>query len=52
MLRKEGIKIHFFEVNDLNPKENYGQVYIRLKKIESFYKRLLKKIYQSIQIVH
>lgn len=43
MLRKEGIEIHFFEFKELDPKENYGQVYIRLTGIEEFYKALLEK---------
>ena len=43
MLKKEGIEIHFFEFKDLNPKENYGQVYIRLNSIDEFYKELLGK---------
>ena len=40
MLQKEGIEIHFFEFKTLDPKENYGQVYIRVDKIEEFYKSL------------
>lgn len=28
MVHKDGIQIHFFEFTALNPKENYGQVYI------------------------
>ena len=40
-LRKEGIEIHFFEFKDLDPKENYGQVYIRLTGIDAFYQELL-----------
>jgi catechol 2,3-dioxygenase-like lactoylglutathione lyase family enzyme len=43
MLKKEGIEIHFFEFKDLDPKENYGQVYIRLNSIDEFYKELLEK---------
>ncbi|GAB5408536.1 MAG: hypothetical protein BalsKO_09010 [Balneolaceae bacterium] len=41
MVRKENIEIHFFEFNDLNPKENYGQVYIRTKDIEHVYESLI-----------
>lgn len=29
MLEKDQVQIHFFEFRDLDPKENYGQVYIR-----------------------
>ena len=43
MVKKEGIEIHFFEYKDLNPKENYGQVYIRVAGIEAFYESLLAK---------
>ena len=30
MLKKDEIEIHFFLFKDLNPLENYGQVYIRI----------------------
>lgn len=43
MLKKDQIELHFFEFKDLNPLENYGQVYIRVREIESFYKELLSK---------
>jgi len=41
MLRKDKIEIHFFEFKELNPKENYGQVYIRTNGIDDFYQTLL-----------
>lgn len=41
MIRRDNIQIHFFEFKDLDPKENYGQVYIRTDNIESFYQSLL-----------
>jgi catechol 2,3-dioxygenase-like lactoylglutathione lyase family enzyme len=37
MVEKEHIEIHFFEFADLNPAENYGQVYIRVNDIEEWY---------------
>ena len=37
MVQKDGIQIHFFEFKALDPKENYGQVYIRTDDIEAFY---------------
>ena len=37
------IQIHFFEFKELNPKENYGQVYIRTKHIDRLYKSFLDK---------
>ncbi|MBX3241634.1 MAG: VOC family protein [Chitinophagaceae bacterium] len=41
MLEKDSIRIHFFEFKQLDPKENYGQVYIRTNDIEGFYQSLL-----------
>ncbi len=43
MLEKDRIQIHFFEFIELDPKENYGQVYIRIDNIEAFYQSLLDK---------
>lgn len=37
MLYKDGIEIHFFEFQELDPKENYGQVYIRTDNIDALY---------------
>lgn len=42
MMEKDQIQIHFFEFKDLDPKENYGQVYIRTNHIDTFYKSLLE----------
>ena len=41
MIEKEGIQIHFFEHKNLNPKENYGQVYIRTNSISNLYQTFL-----------
>ena len=43
MMEKEKIQIHFFEFKEFDPKENYGQVYIRTDNIDEFYKSLLEK---------
>ena len=43
MVQKDQIEIHFFKFEDLNPKENYGQVYIRVDDIDSYYETLLNK---------
>tara|TARA_R110002111_G_scaffold100922_4_gene156241 strand:- start:23785 stop:24144 length:360 start_codon:yes stop_codon:yes gene_type:complete len=43
MLQKDKIELHFFEFKDLNPKENYGQVYIRTDNIEQLYQKLLDR---------
>ena len=41
MLQKDSIQIHFFEFKELNPEENYGQVYIRTNTIDALYQSLL-----------
>ena len=37
MVEKDNIQIHFFAFKDLNPYDNYGQVYLRTMEIESLY---------------
>lgn len=41
MVQKDSIQIHFFEFKDLNPNENYGQVYIRTNDIDKLYQSFL-----------
>ncbi len=41
MVEKDNIQIHFFEYRELDPKENYGQVYIRTNDIDNLYQSLL-----------
>lgn len=41
MIQKDDLQIHFFEFKELNPKENYGQVYIRTNTIDELYQSLL-----------
>lgn len=41
MLSKDKIEIHFFLFKDLDPKENYGQVYIRTVNIEDLYQSFI-----------
>lgn len=43
MLERDGIQIHFFEHWDLDPKENYGQVYLRTNDIEALYRSLVER---------
>ena len=43
MVKKDQIELHFFEFKDLDPKENYGQVYFRTDDIDNFYQSLLEK---------
>lgn len=40
MVAKDNIQIHFFEFKELDPKENYGQVYIRTNDIDTLYRSL------------
>ncbi|MCD9189474.1 MAG: VOC family protein [Pyrinomonadaceae bacterium] len=37
MVEKDHIQIHFFEFNELDPNENYGQIYIRTDDIDGLY---------------
>ena len=41
MVQKDNIEIHFFEFEELDPKENYGQVYIRTNDIDNLYQSML-----------
>jgi len=43
MVKKDNIEIHFFEFKELNPKENYSQVYIRTDNINALYQSLLEQ---------
>ncbi|MEM7659050.1 MAG: VOC family protein [Bacteroidota bacterium] len=43
MVQKDQIELHFFAFKDLDPKENYGQIYIRTDEIERFYQELVEK---------
>ena len=40
IVSKDNIEIHFFEFKKLDPKENYGQVYIRTNDIDKLYQTL------------
>jgi len=41
--KKDNIPIHFFEFKELDPKENYGQVYIQTDDIDKLYQSMLDK---------
>lgn len=41
MVIKDAIQLHFFEFKELNPTENYGQVYIRTTNIDKIYQTFL-----------
>lgn len=43
MVKKDNIQIHFFELRELDPNKNYGQVYIRTDDIDGLYKSLVEK---------
>jgi catechol 2,3-dioxygenase-like lactoylglutathione lyase family enzyme len=38
MVYMDNVQIHFFEFRDLDPKQNYGQIYIRTTDIYNLYK--------------
>ena len=42
MMEKDLIQLHFFEFKELDPKENYGQVYIRTDRIDEYYNFLIQ----------
>lgn len=42
MVQKDSVQIHFFEFKELDPKNNYGQVYIRTDDIEGLYQSLVE----------
>lgn len=41
IIEKDNIEIHFFEFKELNPEENYGQIYIRTDNIDELYQTLI-----------
>ncbi|HEY5370829.1 MAG TPA: VOC family protein [Hanamia sp.] len=43
MVQMDNIQIHFFEFKELDPKESYGQVYIRTDDIEKLYHSFMDK---------
>ncbi len=52
MVSKENIEIHFFEFKDLNPLENYGQIYIRTQNIEKLLAFIQSKKIKSTKLEH
>ncbi|MBK6948344.1 MAG: VOC family protein [Haliscomenobacter sp.] len=42
MVQKDRIQIHFFLFEALDPKDNYGQVYVRTDDIDGFYHWLIE----------
>jgi catechol 2,3-dioxygenase-like lactoylglutathione lyase family enzyme len=43
MVEKDAIQLHFFEFATLDPKENYGQVYIRTDDIDALYQEFVNR---------
>lgn len=52
MVQKDSIQIHFFEFKELDPKENYGQVYIRTDDIEDIYNFARNQNVNSSKLEH
>lgn len=42
IVEKDNLQIHFFEFKTLDPKENYGQIYIRTDNVDELYQALLE----------
>jgi catechol 2,3-dioxygenase-like lactoylglutathione lyase family enzyme len=40
MMEKDQMQIHFFEFRELDPAENYGQIYIRTEDIDTLYQAM------------
>ena len=43
LMQKDQVQIHFFAFKDLDPRENYGQIYIRTDNIHEWYQSLLDR---------
>jgi len=41
IVEKDKLQIHFFEFKSLDPKENYGQIYIRTDNVDVLYQSML-----------
>ncbi|WP_257657618.1 bleomycin resistance protein [Parapedobacter lycopersici] len=41
LVEKDHVELHFFLFRELDPKENYGQVYIRTDDIDALYQWML-----------
>jgi hypothetical protein len=52
MVQKDNIQIHFFEFKELDPKENYDQVYIRTDDIDERHQLALDKKLRMPKLGH
>ena len=41
IVEKDHLQIHFFEFRTLDPKENYGQIYIRTDNVDELFQRMV-----------
>jgi catechol 2,3-dioxygenase-like lactoylglutathione lyase family enzyme len=52
MVQRDSIQILFFEFKDLDPKENYGQVYIRTDDIAAWFQFVKQQDVNSTALEH
>lgn len=52
MVQKDSVQIHFFEFKELDPKENYGQVYIRTDDIDELFQFAKRQDINSTALDH
>ncbi len=43
MVERDGLQLHFFLFRDIDPGDNYGQVYIRTDNIDELYDELVSR---------
>jgi catechol 2,3-dioxygenase-like lactoylglutathione lyase family enzyme len=43
IVERDGLHLHFFEHKDMDPKANYGQVYLRTNAIEELHRSLVDR---------
>lgn len=43
LVERDGVQLHFFEFRELDPAQNYGQVYLRTTAIDELYQELLDR---------
>lgn len=44
IMQRDQLEVHFFLCPDLNPLENYGQVYLRTRTIDALYSNFRQKV--------
>ena len=43
MVKKDAVELHFFLFPDLDPLQNYGQIYLRTEEIDRLYQYFLER---------